>query len=168
STGYKIWDIWDRETGIFDLTQAIIGAQGTLGLTTDIKFSLVPHSPHSGLLVAFLHDIDQLGEVINVVLKHKPATFESFDDVTLWLSIKFMPYFLKMLGPVKFIQLLIGLVPDAFMLLKGLPKLILMIEFNGETQEEVKEKIKALHKELNIRHSYYEITAQEEDPSESS
>ena len=38
---------------------------------------------------------------------YKP--FESFDDVTLWLSIKFMPYFLKMLGPVKFIQLLIGL-----------------------------------------------------------
>ncbi len=166
STGYNLWDVWDRDTGLFDLTKLIVGAQGTLGLTTDIHFRLVPHRPHSGLLVAFLHDIDHLGEVINVVLRHKPATFESFDDVTLWLSIKFMPYFLKMLGPVKFIQLLIGLIPDGFMLLRGLPKLILMVEFNGQTKAEVHTKIKALHQELNLKHSYYEITAQEEDDTE--
>ena len=166
STGYNLWDVWDRDTGIFDLTKLIVGAQGTLGLTTDIKFRLVAARPHSGLLVAFLHDIDHLGEVINVVLKHKPATFESFDDVTLWLSIKFMPYFLKMLGPVKFIQLLIGLIPDGFMLLHGLPKLILMVEFNGDSVEEVRTKIKALHKELDLKHSYYEITAEEEDDTE--
>lgn len=168
STGYNLWDVWDRETGIFSLGNLIVGAQGTLGLTTDIKFALVPHRPHNGLLVAFLHDIDRLGEVINVVLKHKPATFESFDDVTLWLSIKFMPSFLKMLGPARFIHLLITLIPDGVMLLKGLPKLILMVEFDGETVDEVKAKIKALHKELDLKHSYYEITAQEEDPSEAS
>jgi FAD/FMN-containing dehydrogenase len=168
STGYNLWDVWDRDKQIFDLTKVIVGAQGTLCLTTDIHFRLVPHRPHSGLLVAFLHDIDRLGEVINVVLKHKPATFESFDDVTLWLSIKFMPYFLKMLGPVKFIQLLIGLIPDAFMLMHGLPKLILMVEFNGETVDEVRTKIKALHAELDLKHKYYEITAEEEDPTERS
>ena len=28
STGYKLWDVWDRDTGIFNLSQAIIGAQG--------------------------------------------------------------------------------------------------------------------------------------------
>jgi FAD/FMN-containing dehydrogenase len=168
STGYNLWDVWDRDKEIFDLTKLIVGAQGTLCLTTDIKFSLVRHRPHSGLLVAFLHDIDHLGEVINTILKHKPATFESFDDVTLWLSIKFMPYFLQMLGPVKFIKLLINLIPDGVMLLHGLPKLILMVEFNGESVDEVRHKIKALHKELNVKHKYYQITAQEEDPTESS
>lgn len=166
STGYNLWDVWDRETGIFDLTKIIVGAQGTLGFTTDIKFKLVRARPHSGLLVMFLKDIDRLGEVINKVLESKPATFESFDDVTLWLSIKFMPSFLKMLGPVKFIKLLINLIPDGFMLLHGIPKLILMVEFNGETREEVSQKIKALHKELNLKHSYYEISATEEDPTE--
>jgi len=168
STGYNLWDVWDRDAGIFDLTKVICGAQGTLALTTDIKFKLVPHRPHSGLLVMFLHDIDRLGEVINKVLEYKPATFESFDDVTLWLSIRFMPSFLKMLGPWRFIKLLISLIPDGFMLLKGIPKLILMVEFNGETVDEVKTKIKALHKDLNMKHSYYEITASEEDPSEAS
>ncbi|MFI5240408.1 MAG: FAD-binding oxidoreductase [Candidatus Saccharimonadia bacterium] len=166
STGYNIWDVWDRKSGVFDLTKVIVGAQGTLGFVTDIQFRLVPAKPHSGLLVLFLKDIDKLGEVINVVLEHKPATFESFDDVTLWLSIRFMPYFLKMLGLKAFIKLLIGLIPDGFMLLKGIPKLILMVEFNGETEAEVLEKIKALHKELGIKRAYYEITAEEEDPTE--
>jgi len=166
STGYNLWDVWDRDTGIFDLTKLIVGAQGTLGFTTDIRLRLVPTRPESGLLVLFLKDINRLGEIINVVLKHKPATFESFDDATLLLSIKFMPYFLKMLGLKAFIKLLFGLIPDAAQLLRGIPKLILMIEFNGDTDEEVRQKIKALHKELGLKRAYYEINGFEEDDSE--
>jgi FAD/FMN-containing dehydrogenase len=167
STGYNIWDIWDRETGIFDLTKLIVGAQGTLGLTTDINFSLVRHRPHSGVLVVFLRDIDKLGEIINEVLKSKPASFESFDDVTLLLSFKFMPYFLKMLGLKAFIKLIIGLIPDGLMLLRGIPKLILMVEFNGETVEEVREKVRALDRSLLTKRAVYEIEGTEEDPTES-
>jgi FAD/FMN-containing dehydrogenase len=166
STGYKLWDIWDRETGVFDLTQAIIGAQGTLGFVTEGTFKLVPRTKHSGLLVLFLRDIDDLGELIPKVLAHKPATFESFDDATLWLSIKFMPSFLKMLGPVKFIHLLLTLIPDGFQLLKGFPKLVLMIEFTGNTEDEVRTKIKNLHAELSHLRARYEINGFEEDPSE--
>jgi FAD/FMN-containing dehydrogenase len=166
STGYKLWDVWDRETGIFDLTQAIIGAQGTLGFVTEGTFRLVPRTKHSGLLVLFLHDIDDLGELIPTVMKHKPATFEGFDDATFWLSIRFMPSFLKMLGPVKFIHLLLTLIPDGLQLLKGIPKLILMVEFTGSTEDEVREKIKALHRDLGPRRARYEINGFEEDPTE--
>jgi FAD/FMN-containing dehydrogenase len=167
STGYNLWDVWDRTTGNFDLTQLIVGAQGTLCLTTDIKFRLVPHRPHSGVLVVFLRDIDRLGELINTVLKHKPAAFESFDDVTLLMSIRFMPYFLKMLGLRAFIKLCIGLIPDGLMLLRGIPKLIMLVEFNGETVEEVRAKVRALDKELFTKRAYYEIEGMEEDPTES-
>ncbi len=166
STGYNLWDVWDRVTGVFDLTQLICGAQGTLGFVTDINFRLVAHREHSGLLVLFMKDIDKLGEVINVVLKHQPATFESFDDATLLLSIKFMPYFLKMLGLAKFIKLLIGLIPDGFQLIRGIPKLVLMVEFNGDSADEVRQKIRALHKELGIKRTYYEINGFEEDDIE--
>ncbi len=166
STGYNLWDVWDREKQIFDLTKLIVGAQGTLGLVTDIKFKLVRVRPESGLLVMFLKDIDKLGEIINVVMRHKPATFESFDDATLLLSIKFMPYFLKMLGLKAFLKLVIGLIPDALQLLRGIPKLILMVEFNGDTDDEVRLKIKALHKELGMKRAYYEINGFEEDDSE--
>lgn len=148
STGYNLWDVWDRETGIFDLTKLIVGAQGTLGFVTDIHFRLVPTRPYTGLLVCFMKNIDPLGEIINKVLEHKPATFESFDDATLWLSIKFMPSFMKMLGVPRFIKLLISLIPDGLMLLRGVPKLILMIEFNGQTQQEVDDKINAMYADL--------------------
>lgn len=166
STGYNLWDVWDREKQIFDLTKLFVGAQGTLGFTTDIKLRLVPRKPHSGLLVMFLRGMDDLGELIPKVLEFKPATFESFDDQTLWLSIRFMPSFLKMLGPIRFIKLLFSLIPDGFLLLRGIPKLILMVEFNGETEDEVRQKVRALHKELGHQRARYEINGFEETPTE--
>ncbi len=167
STGYRLWDVWDRETGVFDLSQAIIGAQGTLGFVTEATFQLVPRKKHSGLLVLFMRDIDALGELIPKVLKYNPATFESFDDKTLWLSIRFMPSFLKMLGPKKFIHLLFSLIPDGLQMLRGIPKLILMVEFNGDTEQEVRDKVSALHKDLGHLRGRYEINGFEEDPTES-
>ncbi len=168
STGYHLWNVWDRETGIFDLTQAIIGAQGTLGFVTESTFRLVPRPKHSGLLVLFLRDIDDLGELIATVVKHKPASFEGFDDQTLLLAMKFMPSFLTFLGPVKFIHLLFTLIPEAFQMLKGIPKLVLMIEFTAETEDEVRKKVHALHGELKPFRARYEINGFEEDPSEGS
>src|SRR5688572_30653031 len=123
SMGYNLWDVWDRETGIFDLTNLIVGSQGTLGLVTDIKYRLVPAPKHSGLLIGFLTDMDRLGEVINKGLEHKPEAFECFDDKTLWLSIKLMPYFVKTLGVWGLIKLLVSLIPDGFLMLRGIPKM---------------------------------------------
>jgi FAD/FMN-containing dehydrogenase len=167
STGYKLWDIWDRETGIFDLTQAIVGGQGTLGLVTESTFRLVPRTKHSGLLVLFLRDIDKLGDLIPKVMEHKPATFEGFDDATLWLAIKFMPSFLKMLGVKRFIHLII-LIPEGFQLMRGFPKLVLMVEFTGDTEDEVRTKIHTLHQELAHLKARYEINGFEEDATEGS
>jgi len=166
SMGYTLWEVWDRETGIFDLTKLIVGSEGTLGFVTDIKYRLVPHRPHSGLLVLFMRNINDLGELIPKVLEHKPATFESFDDQTLWLSIRFMPSFLKLLGWKRFIHLLFTLIPDGLQLLRGVPKLILMVEFNGETESEVREKVKALHRDLKDFRARYEINGFEEDATE--
>ena len=144
STGYHLWNVWDRQTGIFDLTHLFAGSQGTLGLVTDVNLRLVPRPKHSGLLVAFLKDTSRLGELINTVLTHQPTSFEAFDDHTLFLAVKFFPYFRRTLGWKGFFKLALGLLPDGLMLLKGIPKLVLMIEFTGQTAEEVAEKIEAL------------------------
>ena len=148
SMGYNLWDVWDRDTGIFDLTKLIVGSQGTLGFVTDIKYRLVPIRPYSGLLVCFMKDIRPLGKLVNEVLEHQPATFEAFDDHTLYLSIRFMPSFRKYLGTWGLIKLLFSLIPDGFMLLRGIPKLILLIEFTGQTQDEVEQKINAMRDRL--------------------
>lgn len=150
STGYHLWNVWDRESGIFDLTQLIIGSQGTLGLVTDINFKLVPAPLNSGTLVVFLRKIDDLGEVIDKVLEHNPSTFEGFDNYTLMLSFKLFFFFRKTLGWWGMIKLAIKLIPDALMLFRGIPKMVLLIEFNSPTPEETKQKVKAMHTALKI------------------
>ena len=171
STGYHLWDVWNRETGVFDLTKLFVGAQGTLGIMTEADLRLVPQQKHSGLLVLFLKDINGLGRLIPAVLSHNPETFESFDDQTLWLSIRFLPTFWKMLGTKKFIKLLFSLIPDGLQLLKGIPKLVLMVEFSGDSEDEVRQKISTLHRELASyertarRAARYEINGIEETPT---
>lgn len=162
STGYNLWDVWDRETGIFDLTKLFVGAQGTLGLVTDAHFKLVKTRPYSGVLVCFMKNMDELGEIINTVMARKPATFESFDNYTLNLSIKFFPYFRKTLGWGGLIKLAFQLIPDALVLFKGTPKLILLIEFTGETQQEVDKKMTVMKQDL----APYKLEATEEDNTE--
>ncbi|MDB5167762.1 MAG: putative oxidoreductase [Candidatus Saccharibacteria bacterium] len=162
STGYHLWNIWKRDTGIFDLTKLFVGAQGTLGIITDIKVNLVPKPAHSGTLVCYMRTIDQLGEVIPAVLAHKPASFESFDDNTLWLCFKFFFSFIKKLGLWTWIKLAFQLIPDGVMLIKGVPQLVLLIEFTGESVDEVKHKIHQTRLDLEK----YDFTYMEEDETE--
>lgn len=162
STGYHLWNVWNRGTGVFDLTKLFVGAQGTLGIVTDIKVKLVERPEHSGVLVGYLKNIDSLGDIITTVLKHEPATFESFDDNTLWLSFKFFFSFIKKLGFKRWVQLALQLIPDGLMLVRGIPQLVLMIEFTGHSVEEVEHKIDAMKKEL----VHFPFTYLEKDETE--
>jgi FAD/FMN-containing dehydrogenase len=63
----------------------------------------------------------------------------------MFFAIRFFPSFLKTLGWKKFIVLMFSLIPEALMLFKGLPKLILMVEYKAETQEEITQKVHHLH-----------------------
>lgn len=148
STGYHLWNVWDRDTEIFDLTQLVVGSQGTLGLVTDIKFKLVPAPKNSGTLVVFLRHTDDLADLINTVLEHKPATFEGFDNYTLMLSFKLFFYFRKTLGWWGMMKLGLQLIPDALMLLRGIPKMVLLIEFNSQSELETRQKVHAMHQAL--------------------
>ena len=159
SMGYNLWDVWDREKEIFDMSKLLVGSQGALGLITDIKFRLQPVEKFTGVLVCFMKNTNELGEVINDVMKNKPISFESFDNYTLNLSIKFFPYFRKNLGWLGLAKLGISLIPDALVLMKGIPKIILLIEFSGDTQASVDDQIKNMHDQLKK----YKMQAIEED-----
>lgn len=164
STGYNLWDVWDRQSGIFDLTKLFTGSQGTLGLVGDIDFKLINDKPHSGILVGFMKakNMASLGPIINSVLAQKPASFEAFDNYTLKLAIKFFPYFRKTLGWSGLIRLALQLIPDAFLLFRGIPKMVLLIEFSGQTAEEVAQKIRDAHEILKP----FKLEAIEEDSTE--
>lgn len=151
SMGYNLWATWDRETGIFDMTQLLTGSQGTLGIITDIKIAAVPKAPHSGLLLAYLSNLKQLGDVIPLVTSHNPATFEGFDDITFNLGIKYFNTFRKQLGTKEWAKQQVQLLGSVARLKGQIPNMLLMIEFDGKSYQEVNEKIVTLQRDLHAR-----------------
>ena len=95
-----------------------MGSQGTLGIVTEITFRLISPKKHSALLVLFLYDLAPLADIVDVLLKRKPETLESYDDQTLKFALTHIPDFFKILGG-SFFSLGIQFLPELFMFLKG-------------------------------------------------
>ncbi len=150
SSGYYLWNIYNKETGIFDLCRLIVGSQGTLGLVTEITFKLVPVEPFSNMLVVFLPELSHLSEMINEILPFGPDSLESYDDYSLDLAVKFFPDFFKQMGFWHALKLGWQFLPEAWLVLisRKLPKLILMVEFTGHTREEIQTKLLDLQQHL--------------------
>jgi FAD/FMN-containing dehydrogenase len=165
SMGYNLWSVWDRETGIFDLTRLITGSQGTLGVITDITFRLLPRAPHTGLLVLYLSSIKHLGEVIATVMKHQPATFEGFDDITFELGVKHFQLFKKQLGAKEWLKQQATLASSVAKFRGHLPNMVLMVEFDGQTAEETEQKIIKLQCALEKYKIKMEVAGNEEQSS---
>ena len=153
SAGYFLWNIYDKEKKIFDLTQVFVGAQGTLGMMLEADIELLPVRKYAEMLIIFMHNFDHLAEIINTALPLKPNSFETYDDNTLKLALKFFPEFAKKLGTTTMIDTGLKFMPEFLMMLRGgLPKLILQVDFTGDDQEELGKKIAALKEKLAPLH----------------
>ena len=132
SSGYALWNVWDGET--FDLTKLFVGSQGTLGIITQARFSLVPPEKHSALLVIFLNDLADLAHIVERVPEKKPESFECYDDRALKLALRFLGDFLHILKLSNIFSLVWQFLPEFKMFLfGGLPKLVLLAEFTGDS-----------------------------------
>ncbi len=141
SAGYYLWNVWDGKT--FNIPKLIVGAQGTLGITTEVKLKLVKPKKHSALLVMFLKDLQPLGDLLKKVLEKKPESFEAYDDQTLKLALRFLPDFVKLLGTKNVLSLGFQFFPEFKMLLfGGLPTLVLLAEFTADSAKEAQAKAK--------------------------
>ena len=137
SAGYALWSILDVKTGTFNLAKLICGSQGTLALWTKAKLALVKPKEHRAMLVTFISDLNVLPEIVNRVLSHHPESFESYDEHTFTLAVKFLPGMLSQMGFAKAARLGVDFIPEALMVATGgVPKMILMAEFAEDTIEE--------------------------------
>ena len=165
SAGYFLWNVWDPDKKIFDLTKLFVGAQGTLGMFLEGDLELVPVHKHRDMLIIFLHDMSHLGQIINEVLSLKPESFESYDDNTLKLALRYFPEFAKQLGFFGSIQAGIAFLPAFFDMLTGksLPKLILQVDFTSDDLLEVKKKVATLKERLKPLHPQTQVALENQE-----
>ncbi len=136
SAGYALWEVANKEKGTFDLTQLITGSQGTLGIVTRAELGLVKLKSDRAMLVIFLSDVNLLPAVVGRVLDFSPESFESYDDQTFKLAVRFMPQILRHFGLLEMIKLAFAFIPEMLLVATGgVPKLVLMAEFAEDSHQ---------------------------------
>jgi FAD/FMN-containing dehydrogenase len=144
SSGYNIWDVMG-EDGSFDLTQVICGAQGTLGMVTQAQLRVVPMPHKEKLYVIFLDGLEQLPSVTQDILKLKPTSLEITDDHTFKIYLRYAREMAAVLGSKSLFATFKLFWPETLLILRhGMPKLVLLVEFEGDETTELNHEMKAL------------------------
>lgn len=148
SSGYYLWNVYDKDKQTLDLSKLVVGSQGTLACVASATLTGVKPQTHSRMLVMFVPSTTQLGEIIPKLLEHKPETLESYDDHTFKIAIKFFKDIAIRMGGNMF-TLGLQFLPEFWMALTGgVPKIILMAEFAGDSEESVEQQVKAAYEDM--------------------
>jgi FAD/FMN-containing dehydrogenase len=149
SAGYFLWNVYDRQKGIFDITKLIVGSQGTFGIITEINFKLIKPKTREHLLVIFLNDMHKLPAITNHLLQFKPQSIESYDDQTFKVAIRLLPDILARLRG-NAIKLAFNFLPELWMTITGgIPKLVLLAEFASDSDADAIERARQAQKSLD-------------------
>ena len=171
SAGYFLWDVYNREN--FDLTQLFSGSQGTLGIITEAKLSLVKEKKYTRLGILYLRKLDSLPQIVDRVLPLEPESLETFDDSTLALALRFFPAIAKKAKGLperssqsglpaeasaqaggNLFKFALQFLPDAWAQLKlmAIADIVVLVEFAQDTEKEAEDKINELERVLKDMH----------------
>ncbi len=140
-SGYDIFSVKNKD-GSFDLTPLIVGAQGTLGVISEVTMTTADYNPETSLVAVYLHDFSNTEKVIKDILKLKPSAFEVVDKYSIERVIKQSPNYLK------------GSLPSR------LPELVMLIEFDDSVKQQTK-NVKKTAKILDGLQIEYRIETEE-------
>ncbi len=115
----------------FNLSKLISGSEGTLGVMTDIKLNLVPLPTKTALAIIHFDNLHEALSAAPVILQIEPSAVELLDNLGLTLCRE-VPQYARLL--TTFVE--------------GAPNCVLITEFYGETEAELKAKIERLQTHL--------------------
>lgn len=167
SAGYALWDVWNREKGVFDLSQLFVGSQGTLGMMTEADIRLVDKRPHTRLIPVFLPSWDSLPELVNKLLDYDPESLEVFDKDTELLGLRFLPEIAQKAGK-RLVSFALDFLPEAWIGVKmhGIPNLVVLVELAEESEEILDEKTAGIQEVLDEFEDLYYRTLYDEEEAE--
>ncbi len=147
SSGLALWDVGNGVDSL-NLARLMVGAQGTMGIITKIKFRLVQPKKYTSMAVLFLDGLQTTGTLVPKILRHQPDSVESYDDNTFMLATKYFPEFAFQMKANIF-SLGLSFLPEMWRLLtSGIPKLVVLVEFQSDSQDEARRKAEAIIAEL--------------------
>lgn len=145
NTGYALDFLIDREND-FNLCRLLAGSEGTIGFITEAKLKLMPLPPKEiGLLCVHFSDMVECMHGNRVALTHQPEASELVD--------KYIMDFTKDHPVYKHNRFFI----------EGDPEALLIIEFRGDSEDEITQKGEALKQDLkdhNLGYAYPWITGE--------
>ncbi len=126
--GYSLDSITPE--GNNNLARLMLGSEGTLATCTEVVVNLVPVPKRKGLIVVHFPEISAAMDALVEILAHRPAAVELLDKIVLDLTRK-QPAFARRMT-----------------FIEGDPAAVLLVEFYGETESDLVDKLKALEETL--------------------
>ena len=126
--GYNLDEFLDKER--WNLSKLICGSEGTLATFVEAKINLEPLPKHKSVCVVHFAEVLEAIEAVNVMLPFKPSAIEILDDTVVELSRTN----LMTQRHAHFIE--------------GDPAAIQIVEFYGDTAEQVLEQPRKMIEEL--------------------
>ena len=117
----------------FNLVRMVVGSEGTLCVVTEAKINLVPQPAMTSLSVLHFSGIVEASEATTVALKHSPSSVEVMDKMVLDRSRES----LGLSRSLSFIE--------------GDPGALLVVEFYGESEDELTGKMDSLKSDMAQR-----------------
>ena len=121
------------EEGPTNLTRMVIGSEGTLVAVTEAVLNLEPLPRMRGLAVLHFNGLVEAMEATVAVLEHNPSAVELIDSMILQRCRESLGFARRM----TFVE--------------GEPQALLLVEFFGESREELEAKIEALKQDMQRR-----------------
>lgn len=135
TTGYNLWDVWDKEAGVFDLTQLLTGSQGTLGVITEVTLEAVPRPQYTETVLIHVRSLRKFAPLLEQIEQMKPLSIEGFDDITFLQGLHSYSTLRRQIGNREYLKQQLQLLAKPTR--RGAPNFTLTVEFDGATKDAV-------------------------------
>lgn len=127
--GYNLDEFAGKEN--WNLSKVICGSEGTLATILEAKIKLTPLPKHKSVCVVHFAEVLEAIRAVNVMLKYRPSAVEILDQTVIQLSRR-------------------NLITQRHChFIEGDPAAIQIVEFYGDSPEEVLERPRQMVEELN-------------------
>jgi FAD/FMN-containing dehydrogenase/Fe-S oxidoreductase len=120
-SGYNLDEL--IKEGPLNIAKLIVGSEGTLGVITEIKVSLAPCPRTTGICAVYFHDLLSSMEPVPFFLTFQPMAIELIDGHIIEMG-RLAP---SMRGKLEWLQ--------------GAPGALVLVEFEGTSEDEVQQKM---------------------------